>query len=133
MLVEGSHRIGQKPSRLQEVMDNDRFEHIELKIALARCEADRSIVAHYLTDHHRQRLALRWIDFSRHDRAARFILRNMDLPNAASWPACQPADIIGDLHQIGRQSFEGAMNEHDLVMACQRVEFIRRAYKGFAR
>ena len=127
MLVEGTHRIGQQPRGLQEVVDNHRLEHIQLEVALARSEADRRIVAHYLADDHRHRLALRRINFARHDRAARFILRNTNLANAASRSAGQPPDIVGDLHQIGRQSFERAVNEDKLVMARQSMEFIRRA------
>ena len=38
---EGMRRIGQKPDRLQHGVDDDRLEHVELEMALARRHADR--------------------------------------------------------------------------------------------
>ncbi len=71
--IEVATAVGQKPNRLEQVVDDHRLEHVELQMTLARCEADGHVVAHHLAGEHGQRFALGRVDLARHDRAARLV------------------------------------------------------------
>jgi hypothetical protein len=47
--------------------------------------------------HHRERLGLRGVDLARHDRAARLVGRQGELPDPAARPAREQTDVVGDL------------------------------------
>jgi hypothetical protein len=55
---------------------------------------------------HGQRLALRRVDLARHDRAARLVLRQLQLTQPATRARRQPAHVVGDLHQRDRQRLQ---------------------------
>ena len=88
---------------------------------------DRDVVAHHLRAHHRHRLALRRVHLAGHDRAARLVLGNRDLADAAARAGREPADVVGDLHQRGGQRLQRAVQLHERVVAAERRELVRRA------
>jgi hypothetical protein len=51
----------------------------------------------HLSTDHGECLALRGVDLPRHDGAARFVLRQQQLTQAASGSTAKEADVIGDL------------------------------------
>ena len=61
--IERQDRVGQKIDRLQEIVDDHRFEHIEFKISLAGRKADRRIVAQHLTRPPSSSLRI-WVGFT---------------------------------------------------------------------
>lgn len=83
-LVKGRDGRRKKARRLQKVINAHRQEHIQLKIPLRCGKAHGGIVAQHLHCRHRDLLALRGVDLARHDRRARFILRNADFSDARS-------------------------------------------------
>ena len=125
-LVEGAQGIGEEPHRLKEIMNGDGHEDVQLKIALGRRDTDGGIVRHDLHGDHGDGFALGGIDLARHDGASRLVRRNEDLAEAAARPARQPANVIGDLHHIRRQTLESAVGENHFVLAGERMEFIGR-------
>ena len=76
------HAVGEQTDALQNVMGDQRLEHVELEVAKRAADADGHVVAHDLRAEHGQRLALRRVDLAGHDRAARLVLRNRDLADA---------------------------------------------------
>jgi hypothetical protein len=97
---------GEQRDALQQIVGNQGFEDIELEIALAGGHLHGGVVAHHLQRHHRGGLALGGIHLARHDRGARFVLRQHQLTEAAAGTAAQPADVVGDLEQGARQHGE---------------------------
>lgn len=60
---------------MQEIVDDERLERVELKVALKSAGGNGGVVANDLAAHHGQGLALRGVDFARHDAAARLVGR----------------------------------------------------------
>src|SRR5690606_33966349 len=73
-----------------------------------------------------QRLALRRVDLARHDRRARFILRQLQLAEARTRTRAQEADVVGDLEQVGGKSVQRAVEIGKRAVACQRLELVLR-------
>ena len=131
--LERIHGVGKQTRRLQKVIDRHRQEHIELEVALRRRDADGRVVAHDLHGHHRDGLALRGIDLAGHDGRAGLVGRDDKLADAAARAGSEPAHIVCDLHEVGRQRLERAVREHHLVLACERVELVRCRQEGVSQ
>ncbi len=103
------HAISQQAHALQKVVSNHRLEYIQLEIAGCATDIDCDIIAEHLAAQHRHRFALGRIDFAGHDGTAWFVFRNGDFAKTAARTRCQPAHIVGDLHQRRRQRLQHAM------------------------
>ena len=57
----------------------------------------------------------------------------LELAEAGTWPAAQPAQVVGDLRQACRQGREGPAGEDDGIVGGQRGELVRRAHEGQPR
>ena len=76
---------------MQEIMNDDRFKDIQLKVSLGGSNANGGVIAHDLHGDHGDRLALGGIDFAGHDRGTRLILRERKLTQTTTWTRAQPA------------------------------------------
>ncbi|MCY1370467.1 hypothetical protein D9M69_575590 [compost metagenome] len=110
-------------------MDDHRFEHVELQVALTGGKANGDIVAQYLAGQHRQRFALGRVDLARHDRTARFIGRQPDFGEAGARAGTQQAQIVGDFHQRHGEGFQRAGQRGQRLMTGQRGKLVRRGDK----
>ncbi len=110
-----------------------RLIHVELEISLRARERHRVVVAEHLHRHHRQRLALRRVDFARHDRRSRLVFRNLQLRDSRARPAGVPAHVVGDLHQRARQRAQRRAGVHHGVVRGKRGEFVARLHERLAR
>ena len=117
--------VGEKFDGLQIVEDHHRLENVELEISLRAGEADRGVVAHHLHGDHRDRFALRRIHFARHDRRAGLVFGKHQFAQAAARAGREPANVVGDFHQRGRERFQRAAGENDFVVRREAGEFIR--------
>ena len=106
VLCEGVASIGQDRNGLEQGEGQQRLEDVQLEVAHGAGHTDRRVVAIHLTGHHGDHLTLGGVDLARHDRAARFIGRQVDLAQAAPGTAAEPTDVIGDLHQSGGQGLQ---------------------------
>src|SRR4051812_26419250 len=97
---------------MEKVVDHYRLENVQLEVSLRPGKTDRSIISEYLYRNHRHRFGLRWIYFSRHDRASRFVLRQSDLTYSAPWSRRQPANVVSDLHQRTGKCLQCARREY---------------------
>ena len=84
-------------------MDDHRLAHVELEVAPGSGHGHRGVVPVDLDADHDHGLALGRVDLARHDRRAGFVLRQVELPEAAAGTRTQPADVVGDLDQRGGQ------------------------------
>ncbi len=91
-------------------MAHDGHHDIELKVA-AGCTADRDclIVSDDAGGHLHQALAHDRVHFAWHDRAAWLSIWQNDFKETAAWSRAQPTDIVGDIHECGRDGLELAM------------------------
>ena len=76
------------------------------------------------------RLGLRGVDLARHDRAAGLVLGDGDLADAAARPRRQPAHVVGDLGERGRQRLERAVGVHQRVVAARASNLLGAVTKG---
>ena len=112
---------------LQEIVDDHRLEDVQLEVAGSAAEVDRDVVARSPGQHSMvSAFALGRVDLARHDRAARLVLRDAELADAAARPAGQPAHVVGDLHQRGGHGLERAVGMHQRVVRRQRLELVGR-------
>ena len=98
-------------------------------MALDRRHGDDGVVAEHTAADHRQCLALRGTDFSRHDRGARLVLGQQQLADARARPRAEQAHVVGDLEQAGRERIERAVHRRIGVVRRQRLELVRRAHE----
>jgi hypothetical protein len=91
--------VGQQTHGIEEVEDHDRFEDIQLEVALRASEANGGGVAHHLYANHRERLALCGVHLARHDRGTGFVLWQRQLAQAAARAGAKPSNVIGNLHE----------------------------------
>ena len=117
--AEGSARVGQQVHGMQEIVNHHRFEHVQLKVALASANGDGGVVPHDLTAHHRHRFRLGRVDLPRHDGGTGFVCRQGQFPEPAARPGTQPANVVGDFHQGSGQGVEGPRGRHDGVVSRQ--------------
>lgn len=112
----GLYTIRQQTDALQHVLDDNRFEYVQLSGRQPSCpspkctktylelttstgNADSGLVAHDLRRDHRDGLTLRGVDLSGHDAATRFVLRQADFAKATSRSRSQETNVVGYLHQ----------------------------------
>ena len=85
-LPEGATTVGQELDPVEQVMRDDRLEHVELEIALRAGDGDRRVVAEDLDADHGQHLGLRRVHLAGHDRGAGFVLGQAQLAKAGARP-----------------------------------------------
>ena len=76
--------VRQQPRRMHEVINHHRLEDVELEIALAARKCNRRIIPVNLDGNHRHRFALGWIHLAGHNRAARFVFRQVEFTQSAT-------------------------------------------------
>jgi hypothetical protein len=126
VLGEAARTIGEQADALEHVLDHNRLEDVQLKVAVAPRDRDRRVVAHDLGRDHRESLALRRVDLARHDRAARLVLRQGELAEPAARTGPEEADVVRDLHERYRKHVEGTVRLDQCVVCCKRLELVRR-------
>src|SRR5580700_6570748 len=98
VVVERDTALGQKLHRLEHIVQDDRLEHVQLKVAVRAGHADGYVVAEHLHGDHRQSFGLGGIDLTRHDRRAGLVFRDPQFADACPRSTDIEADVVGDLH-----------------------------------
>lgn len=81
-----------------------------LKLSAGSSNANSSLVTHNLSGDHCHSLALRGINFARHDTTARFIFRETQFAEATPRARTKEPNVIGDLHQGTRDDIQSTMS-----------------------
>src|ERR1035437_1215294 len=98
-IVKAYAAITQQPGTVQEVIDDNGFKNIELKMSAGAANAYGNIIAHNLCSYHGEGFALCGVYFARHNGRAGFIFGNMYFANAAAWSGGEQADVVGNFHE----------------------------------
>ena len=122
--VEGFTGIGEEGSRVQDVLNDHRLEHIELEVARHATNADGRVVTHNLGADHSNSLALSRVNLARHDRRARLVLRERKLAKAASRARAKETNIVSDFHQGTCKSIEGSVEMHKCILRGKSLELV---------
>lgn len=109
---------------MQEIADHDGLENIELELAVHAPHRRCDVVTHHLCADHRQRLALSRVDFTRHDRGARFVFREYEFAQTAAGAGAKEADILRDLEEGAREGVEGTGGLDHGVVGGEDLEFV---------
>ena len=133
IFLEGPHSVGEETAGLKEVVDDHRHEDIELEVALARRETDCRVIPQNLHGDHGEGLALGGVHLAGHDGAPRFVLGKNDLAEAAPGTGGEPADVVGNLHQVRRQGLQPAGEKNQLVLARQGMKLVRGGAEFLSR
>ena len=99
---------------MKEIVDDNGLKDIQLEVALGSGDPDGGVVAHDLDGDHRDGLGLRGVDLAGHDGGTGFVLREGEFPETATGSGSEPADVVGDLHERGREGLEGTAGEDKL-------------------
>ena len=129
-LAEVPGRVGEQGDGVEDVVDDERAEHVQLKVPAHSTNVDGHIIPHHLRAHHRQRLALGRVHLAGHDGASGLVLRQHQLAEATPRPTSQPPEIVGNLVQRGSQRLEGAMKGDQGVTPTKGLEFVVGRDKG---
>lgn len=73
---------------------------------------------------------MRGVDFAGHDRAARFVFREDEFPEAAAGAGAKVADVLSDFEEGGGEGVEGAGAFDDGVVGGEGFELIRGGAEG---
>ncbi len=65
--VEAVHGVCQQSNALNDIVNDQRFERIQLQVSLHAANTDGGVIAHHLCAHHAQCLALGRVDLAGHD------------------------------------------------------------------
>lgn len=79
-------------------------------MAAGACHAHSGLVTDDLGRDHRDCLALRGVDFARHDAAARLVFRETQLAEPAARTRAKEADVVSDLHQRASNDVESTVS-----------------------
>ena len=132
MVDETVAGVGEELDGVEKVEDHHRFEDVELEIALRAGEADGGVVAHHLGGDHGDGFALRGIYFAGHDGGAGLVFGEGQFAEAAARAGGEPANVVGNFHERGGQSFERAAGKNDFVVGGEGGEFVGVRAKGQA-
>ena len=70
------------------------------------------------------RFGLRGIHFAGHDGGAGLVFGKNEFAEAAARAGSEPANVVGDFHERGGESFQRAAGEDDFVVRAERGEFV---------
>lgn len=129
VLVERIASISQKVDGVEDVADDQGLENIKLEVTTGTSDSHSDMVAHNLSADHGKSFALSRVDFTRHNGAARFVLRKGELSETASRTRSEEADIVSNLEKRSSNSVEGTMEEDKSVLSSKRFEFVRSGLK----
>ena len=125
VLFQRSEGLCQQINRFQERRCHYRHVHVQFEISLRCGHPDYGIIAHHAYGYHGGGFRLSRVHLPRHDGTARLVGWNGNLTHSASRAAGQPANVVGHLHQIGRQSLQCAVSRHVSILRRQGMEFVR--------
>ena len=126
VVVEGMASLGEEADGVQEIVDYDRLEDIQFKIALRGSDAYGGVVAHDLDTNHSQCLGLGWVHLAGHDGRAWLVFRNDQFAEAAARAGSEPADVVGDLHERAGEGFNSSTGDDEFVVAGEGCKFVGR-------
>ncbi len=118
---------------MQEVVNHHRLVNVELEIPLRACESYRSGCPVNLNAYHGHGFRLCRVHLARHDGGARFVLRDRNFAQPATWAGSQPANVVRNLHERGRQRFQRALCEDNLIVRRERSELVGMGAEGKSR
>jgi hypothetical protein len=79
-------------------------------VSTGASNADSGLVAHYLSGDHSHGLALRGIDLTRHNTAARFVLGEHQFTEATTRTRTKEPNVICNLHQRTSDDIQSTMS-----------------------
>lgn len=96
-----------------------RSEKRDLKVAGGACHTHCGLVTNDLRAHHCHCFTLGGVDFTRHDTAARLILRQTEFAETTAGSRSKQTNIVGNLHQRARENVQSAMRLHNRIVRGQ--------------
>ena len=132
VIVEGMAGVGEEADGVQEIVDDDGFEHIELEVTLRGGDADGGVVAHDLDGDHGEGFGLGGVHLAGHDGRTGLIFWDDEFAKSAAGTGGEPADVVGDLHERAGEGFYGSACNDEFVVAGERGKFVGRGFEGKA-
>ncbi len=107
---------------------NVQFRHpfssnrTNLKLPVGARNADNGLVADDLGTDHGHGLTLRGVDLSGHDTAARLVLGELQLAQAAPGARAEVPNIVGDFHERARHGVQRSVSLHESIVRRKCLE-----------
>ena len=114
---------------MKQVANDEGLVDVKLELAVHAADGASNVVAHDLSADHSQGLALGRVDLAGHDGAARLVLGQDELAEAATGAAAEVADVLGNLGERGRKGVKAAMGLHDSVVRSKSLELVGGSLK----
>ena len=119
--------VGEEANTLQDILDDDRFEDIQLKLTICACDADSGLVAHDLCGHHREGLALSRVNFAGHNAATGLVLGQAKLTETTARSRTEIPNVVGDLHERACNGVEGTMGLDEGIVGSEGLKLVGRS------
>jgi len=124
VLGETPRAVSEQPNALEQVLDQDRLEHVEFELTVRSSDRNGGVVSDDLCGNHGQSLALSRVDLSGHDRRTRLVLRKGKLSETTSRSRCEVTDVVGNLHQRNGDGVHGSGSLDDSIVCGQSFELV---------
>lgn len=125
--------VAHQANRVKKVTNEHGFENVELEVSVGAGNRDGSVVAHHLGTDHGHGLALRGVDFARHDRRARLVLWQAKFTKTATRARSEQANVVGNLHHRAGKGVDRAAGFNDRVVGGKSFEFVGGSSEGVTR
>lgn len=140
--------VREQANALEHVLDNNGFEDVQLrgvnvvfrrqipnnrtnlKLSVGARDADNSLVANDLRADHSHGLTLGGVDLPGHDTAARLVLGQLQLTQAAPGARTEVPNIVGDLHERARHGVQRSVSLHESIVRRKRLELRGHVRQG---
>jgi len=97
---------------------------IQLKMSICTSNGDSYVVSDDLCAAHSKGLTLSWVDFTRHNRTARFIFRQKKFSQTTTRTRSQETDIVSNFHECASSSVKSTREFHESIIALESFEFV---------
>jgi hypothetical protein len=124
VLGETLRAVSEQSNALEQVLDQDRLEHVEFELTVRSSDRNGSVVSNDLCGDHGQSLALSRVDLSGHDRRTGLVLRERKLSQTTSRSRGEVTNVVGDLHQRDGNGVHGSGSLDDGIVCGQGFKLV---------
>lgn len=109
---------------MNDVSNYHWSEDVQLEVAVCTSNGDGDVVTDDLSAAHSEGFALGWVDFTRHDGAARFVFRKKKFSQTTTRTRSQETDIVSNLHECASSSVKCTREFNEGIIALESLEFV---------
>ena len=124
VLCERLSTFSEQSNGVDDVSNYHWSKDIQLKMSIGTSNGDCNIVSDHLRAAHSKGLTLSWVNFTRHNRTARFVFRQKKFSQTTTRTRSQETDIVSNLHECASSSVKCTREFNEGIIALESLEFV---------